>query len=106
MPEYVILEKQTFAIIEKPGSGTIEVPSASVREGWTPVLNRTAEEGPDGQPRVFTADDDDAAIDSYAENENGELVRPGTYRAVALRNWGEPVTLRPTTKTERIRGEG
>lgn len=112
MPEYVVLENRTVVLpsaevlphdLGEAGSEDLLV-GAKTSLTWVPVLNQRAEEGPDGEVRVFDAESPDDAIDAYAQDENGQLVRPGTYRAISLRNWGDPVTLRAKTITERVRG--
>lgn len=60
---------------------------------WRPLRNEKAEHGPDGELRVVTsARGDEHAIklatklDSDAPTD-AEAQRPGTFRAIPLRNW-------------------
>lgn len=68
---------------------------------WMPVLNATAEEGPDGQVRVVMARDQDKAIESVTGPDGPDIVE-GSWKAVALSSWRGGVTTRRTMKSDRL----
>jgi hypothetical protein len=53
---------------------------------WMPVLNMTAQEGPDGQVRVVMARDQAKAIEAVTGPDGPDIVE-GSWKAVALSSW-------------------
>lgn len=68
---------------------------------WLPVLNQTAEEGPDGQVRVIMASGQSAAIRQVTGPDGPDVVE-GTWKAVALASWRGGETTVRTMKSDRL----
>jgi hypothetical protein len=68
---------------------------------WLPVLNQTAEQGPDGHVRVVMAANRDKAIEAVTGPDGPDIVE-GSYKAVALSSWRGGVTTRRTMKSDRL----
>jgi hypothetical protein len=67
---------------------------------WAPVLNQTAEQGPDLQPRVFEASNKLAAIRQHTGA--GEDVKAGTWKAIPVSSWKGGETTRTKVTAERL----
>jgi hypothetical protein len=67
---------------------------------WAPVLNQTVEQGPDGQPRIFTAANKSAAIRQHTGS--GESVLSGTWKAIPWSSWKGGETTRTKVTAERL----
>lgn len=67
---------------------------------WLPVLNQTAAEGPDGQPRVFTAGGKPAAIRQHTGD--GADVIEGAWKAVPVSSWKGGEATKRVTASERL----
>jgi hypothetical protein len=88
---YVVLEAVTIAeSTEHPGAEVV----------WAPVRNQTAEQGPDGQPRVFEAHNKTAAIRQHTGT--GEDVKPGSWKAIPVSSWKGGETTRTKITAERL----
>lgn len=68
---------------------------------WMPVLNATAEEGPDGQVRVIKARDQAKAIEAVTGPDGPDIVE-GSWKAVALTSWKGGEVTRRTMKSDRL----
>jgi hypothetical protein len=84
-----------YVVLEQVMLGT----SAHDR-AWAPVLNQTAEQGLDGQARVFTASGKMAAIRQHTGA--GEDVKPGTWKAIPVSSWKGGETTRTKVTAERL----
>lgn len=69
-------------------------------EAWVPVLNQTAQQGPDLQPRVFRAPSKAVAVRQHTGD--GANVKEGTFRAIPLSSWKGGVTTKRVYATERM----
>lgn len=68
--------------------------------GWAPILNATAEQGPDGEVRLFAARNDLQAIRLHTGD--GADTIPGTWKAVPWRSWKGGETTTTKVVAERL----
>lgn len=92
---YIVLERVVL-----PAGDDSAHPAAAV--AWRPILAKKAEEGTDGEPRIFETGNDSQAIRAYTGD--GPDAIEGTFRAVAERAWkgGETITRTTAAKREAI----
>lgn len=88
-----------YIVLERVGTG-ISTPEQPHPYAWQPVLNQTAEQGPDGEPRVFKASGKAAAIRMHTGD--GADVIEGTWKAVPVSSWKGGETTRRVTASERL----
>lgn len=87
--DYIVLEA-----IRNDAAGGVE------RQAWAPVLNQTADQGPDLQPRIFTARSKQAAIRQHTGD--GADVAEGTWKAIPSSSWRGGVSTKRVTAAERL----
>ena len=95
--EYVVLEMVTLTA-DQVGEQLGNHRSSYVV--WAPVLNAIAEEGPDGQPRVFLAASKTQAIRQHTGD--GADVIEGAWKAIPLSSWKGGETTKRVTASERL----
>lgn len=107
LTEYVVLEAIDFRpLIDEQDALTNAVTNLGLAANradftaWLPVLNQTAEQGPDGEVRVFAAPGKSAAIRQHTGD--GADVIEGTWKAVPVSSWKGGEVTRRVTATERL----
>lgn len=97
LTEYVVLQR-----VELPKEATdlLGIEWRANTTAWAPVLNATAEQGPDGQVRVFTAPGRAAAIRQHTGF--GADVVEGTWKAVAVSSWKGDETTKRKMDSEHV----
>lgn len=95
---YVVLKA---LVLSDAARAAIGLTSHGATMLWLPVLNETAEQGPDGQVRVIMASGQPAAIRQVTGPDGPDVVE-GTWKAVALASWRGGETTVRTMKSDRL----
>jgi hypothetical protein len=103
LTQYVVLKAVPLDVLDldEAQQAAVGLGHSHVTTMWMPVLNQTADEGPDGQIRVIEARDQAKAIEAVTGPDGPDILE-GSWKAVALSSWRGGAVTRRTMKSDRL----